>query len=973
MLRGLEVAIINFSFEENGRYEYPVLTLCNIDRTQMYIMTSVKGLTITPRFNAVSEMSFTIYKEYNGIESDYYEYAKKNRLVYAEGWGYWIIYNIIENNDGGTPSKTLNLYSYEYVLNYKNINLMDGTYKFYDIISPDETLLYKLFQNIPQWKIGHVDTELMNLYRTFEIPEATLYGFLMEEVSESYQAIFLFDTDTLTVNAYAPENIPKETDIVVTFDNMAKNITLEELIDDIVTVLGVNGADNLSINLVNPLGNNKIYTLDYYKTDGWITDQSLIDKINAWEARIEEQREPYADLLQTLKQQNFDLLILQAELATLKSELSALEVVRKNLLPDDKDSPSYDDQMKEFQEKTNEINAKEEEIKNKEAEIEAKQAEKDTTNESLTAINNELKIENYFTTEELVVLSDFLIEQTYTDGNFVVTDDMKTPANLNEDSYVLTTTGLKQVKDLLDTDVLIDEQYIANQLLEQGMKVAKQLAQPSFQFTLDTTNFLFQERFLPFIKQLELGCIINVEIKEGDWAYPLLHEMTIDYDNPTSFSMTFSNRFRLSDEEWTFADLHNETIKTTTQVGTGLQIAKEPVLNGKVNDFEEYMNNTLIAANQAIQSTTDNEISIGSYGLRGRKRDDSQANGYDPHQLWINNNLICMTDDNWQSSKLAIGFINGVYSVNAEVIAGTLLAGSQLTITNDNNSFVVDANGVRIDNASMSITTANNRITLNPDVGIKIESKDGDAWEEKFYVDSDTGSLHFSGTLTAADGIFSGTLQGVDGTFSGTIEAGTINGSTISGTTISGSTIDGNTITGGSIDIGDGNFVVESDGSLTANNAYISGTVAGSTIRGGSISGTSINIGNGNFTVDEDGNCEANSFHGELDGDLQAGTHSIFFGSGSHIQEESGGHIYIYNGEGGSINLGSPNATTYLNGDLDANYADFSGSIDVSNEVRCRNLHVSGILFVGSEQGRDTSVVVGEQTLTFYKGILVDY
>ena len=563
----------------------------------------------------------------------------------------------------------------------------------------------------------------MNLYRTFEIPEATLYGFLMEEVSESYQAIFLFDTENLIVNVYAPENIPKETSIVVTFDNIAKNITLEELSDDIVTVLGVNGADNLSINLVNPLGNNKIYTLDYYKTGDWITDQNLINKINSWEAEIESQREPYSSLLQTLKQQNFDLLMLQAELATLKSELSALEIVRKNLLPDDKNSPSYDEQMQEFQQKTEEINAKEAEIKAKEAEIEAKQTEKDATNTSLKAINDALKIENYFTTEELVTLSDFLIEQTYTDGNFVVTDDMKTPADLNENSYVLTTTGLKQVKDLLDTDVLIDEQYIANQLLEQGQKIAKQLAQPSFQFTLDTTNFLFQERFLPFIQELELGCIINVEIKEGDWAYPLLHEMTIDYDNPTSFSMTFSNRFRLSDAEWTFADLHNETIKTTTQVGTGLQIAKEPVLNGTVNSFEEYMNNTLIAANQQIQSTVDNEISIGSYGLRGRKKDDSQANGYDPHQLCLNNNIICMTDDNWQSSKLAIGFINGVYSVNAEVIAGTLLAGSQLTITNDNNSFVVDSNGVRIDNASMTITTANNQIILNPDVGIKLQKK----------------------------------------------------------------------------------------------------------------------------------------------------------------------------------------------------------------------------------------------------------
>ena len=87
MLRELEVVTIKFTFEENGRYEYPVLTLCNIDRTQMYIINAAKGLTITPRFNAVSEMSFTIFQEYNGIQNEYYDYAKKNRLIYAEGWG----------------------------------------------------------------------------------------------------------------------------------------------------------------------------------------------------------------------------------------------------------------------------------------------------------------------------------------------------------------------------------------------------------------------------------------------------------------------------------------------------------------------------------------------------------------------------------------------------------------------------------------------------------------------------------------------------------------------------------------------------------------------------------------------------------------------------------------------------------------------------------------------------------------------
>lgn len=112
--------------------------------------------------------------------------------------------------------------------------------------------------------------------------------------------------------------------------------------------------------------------------------------------------------------------------------------------------------------------------------------------------------------------------------------------------------------------------------------------------------------------------------------------MVINYDNAT-LDLTFSNRFRQSSEEWTFAELHNEQVKTTTQVGSTLQIAAEPVLNGTINQVKEYMTNNLIAANQQIQSTTDNEITLGNFGLRGRKKDDSYASGYDPHQLWINN------------------------------------------------------------------------------------------------------------------------------------------------------------------------------------------------------------------------------------------------------------------------------------------------------------------------------------------------
>lgn len=575
----------------------------------------------------------------------------------------------------------------------------------------------------------------------------------------------------MTVNAYEASSLVKDTDIMITFDNVAKQIQLEESDTDIYTVLRVNGADNLSINVVNPLGDNRIFNFSYYKTMDWIGNQALIDKITAWENLIEEQRKPYADLLTLYRKQNRDLLTLKAKLTDLKSELEALETVRKNLMPTDPNDELYDEQVEEFKKKTDEVDAKNIEIQNKEKEIKSKETEIQEINQSLKDINTSVKFENYFTLDEQVTLSDYIIESVYTDTNFVVTDDMTIPSDLSNDTLVLTTTGTKKFGDLLDTDVLIDEQYIANQLLEQGIETAKTLSQPSFTFSLDTTNFLFIEKFKPFIDQIELGCTVAVEIEEGNWAYPILLEMTLDYDNPDSFSMTFGNRFRLSDAEWTFAELHNEQVKTTSQVGSTLQIASEPVLNGTVNSFEEYMTNNLIAANQQIQSTADNEMTFGSFGLRGRKKDSTNVTGYDPHQLWINNNLIAMTDDNWQTVKLAIGLIGGKYSVNAEVIAGTLLAGEQLTIKNANNSFVVDANGVKLTNASIEVTNDKNKIVLNPEVGIQMSVKNPSTgeYDTNSLMFSEKGVLEFSGTLRAATGEFTGKVTANEGEIGGWI------------------------------------------------------------------------------------------------------------------------------------------------------------------------------------------------------------
>ena len=66
------------------------------------------------------------------------------------------------------------------------------------------------------------------------------------------------------------------------------------------------------------------------------------------------------------------------------------------------------------------------------------------------------------------------------------------------------------------------------------------------------------------------------------------------------------------------------------------------------------------------------------------------------------NNLLVFTDDNWQTAKAALGKIkmpdseNYAYGLIADVIIGQLVASSELVISNESNTFRVDAGGAEL-------------------------------------------------------------------------------------------------------------------------------------------------------------------------------------------------------------------------------------------------------------------------------------
>lgn len=768
------MAIINFQFDAMRRYEIPEMVLCNPDKKEICMMGGLKDVKMSIKWQSCCELTFTAYSSCNGVKSEFYNKIEKGRLIHVIGFGYFVIQDYKQDFEHPVTSKDVTAYSAEYLLNFKGVNLtfvttpasststkvISKSYKFYDTIAPEGTLLYELMSVCPQWKISYVSTSLLEKRRSFDATDEGLYGFLCNTVAESYEAIFVFDYEEYTVSAYDKDDVLKDTQIVITFDNLLKNCTLEELSSDTYTVLNVSGADTLSIANINPTGSKKLFMLDYYvgsldqnsnnyyeNYNDWITDNDLKKKVLEWQKEVkrqmylkeddEEYKQSYGYLV---KQRKIFYKLLLTQKAAYTDQKTYCEAAAQRMSTYQGDTSdiaktNYDIQQKRqeaFEANmisiqnggdfntvnddgttelkytiSNEISDDEPysatwSIDALTAKIEDIDAKRDT-------IVNKFAFEKYFTSDEVAALEPYIREGDYSDSSFIVTDTMKITDYSDSETWVETTNGVKQIKDLESTDTIIDETYVCLQLLDAGYSKFEEVSQPSFTFTANSVNFLFSEKFKYFANELNFGSILNVELEDGFWVYPVFQTIDIDFDDPTNLSLGFSNRLRLNDSEWTWADLHNDTTNAVSNATSLIGSAATPVTNGTIDKMSNYISNTLIAANQAIQATEDNEFSFGSYGIRGRKAstETGAVNGYDPKQIWINNNLICFTDDAWKTTRLAIGYSeSGQYGIVADYVVGKLVAGDRLYIANENGSFNVTGDKATLTNCYLEVTAS---------------------------------------------------------------------------------------------------------------------------------------------------------------------------------------------------------------------------------------------------------------------------
>lgn len=270
----------------------------------------------------------------------------------------------------------------------------------------------------------------------------------------------------------------------------------------------------------------------------------------------------------------------------------------------------------------------------------------------------------------------------------------------NENLAVLSTTTMADCIDL------------ANELMSAGEKELERASQPTFEMSIDAINFIKLIEFKAFTDELSLGKVITIEKNDSTHYRPALVSIEYDLDETDTFILKFSTAAKLDETAMTFADLINESASTSRTISANWSNLTDYWKNK--DKITSLINSPLDRTLRAAQANMSNqEFTIDSTGILGRKwSDDSQAT-FLPEQIRLINNTILFTDDTWDSVRTALGRIyyddydqdgnpqeKQAYGLVAEVLVGSLVMSEALKIKNQENTITLDQRGITIYNDS---------------------------------------------------------------------------------------------------------------------------------------------------------------------------------------------------------------------------------------------------------------------------------
>lgn len=814
----MAIQSFNLPVDFLNNLEKPIIYIAKKDKTFLGAVSIYDDLSLTFNLNAFQTASFKTFRDINGKKQKHYDDFQEDRLIMIQGIG-WYKIHVETNIENIGISKSITANSLESTLCNKRLvdfqvnsdDFEDEKYArtvFYNPTDLNKSLLHRVLNVAPNWSVGHVDQSIANKQRTFDIDDSDVYSFLINDVSEAFNCLFIFDTFNMTINAYDLDDYGEDTNIYISMDNLAQSMT--ESIDEnsIITCYRVVGGDNVEVAEINPNGTNKIYNFEYYLPE---MEESIRNKVIAYNEKYQSLKLTYQSITDRMRQQ---LDVIQ-ELYTRNpesAESTDWSLYGLYMLQNKRDSYKNVDEVycaqgmnkpdsfnyNLYAKNKELLDSVQVELDKRQTEVESAEATYNSIKAEMTSLQEQLDMDKWFTKDEWKTLDTYVVEETYSNDNYSIADNT--------------------------TDVELFD--IEKQLYDVAWKDLSKKCRPQYQYSSTLSNVLTIPQFKGFLKYFQLGNFIRMATDYDTVIKLRLISFTVDYNDTSKIDVTFSDAIRVHGVCNDVASI----ISQANSAAMSFQFNKDQYDKSvnQSNFVEEMRKYGLDVATVQIQNAKNQSQVWDETGMTFRQW-NNERNDFDPEQIKIINNQIVFSDDGFKSAKMAIGKIpidkngNTVYAVNAEAILGKLFLGEYLTLQNNSGTYKFDDSGfiAKSDNNSIKIQPNNDSEILSIYKGN----------QKQVYINSD-GDVEFAGILKSSSGVFGGLISG------------------------------------GSINLGNGTFTVDPNGNMYAKSGTFSGDIVGGSINinnvftvdsSGNMNATSGKVGgwnissNGLFSINSNG------------------------------------------------------------------------------------------------------------------------
>lgn len=495
-------------------------------------------------------------------------------------------------------------------------------------------------------------------------------------------------------------------------------------------------------------------------------------------------------------------------------------LIEQGIETDDTESSLYNEFYKPYYDK---LNACQDEISNRESQITEYQHTMDLNEERKEEIQADLDFEKYLGAELYKTFCAYRRVDTYSNENYI-SDGLN-----NTDLF-------KNAQEFLDT--------AKQELIRSG----------EYQHSISTSiyNLLTIKEFKPLLQHFKLGNWIRVGVEEKVYRLRLV-TIQINFGSSQTIDVEFSNVTKTASGMNDIRSLLNSAQSmATSYTSVSRQSSKGNDANNKIVDMQK---EGFDSALYNIFTDDNRSITIDKHGLLGRTYDDI-AEDYSGEQLRVTNNVIAFTTDNWKTLRAALGkqryTLDGVsyeeYGVNADfclspkIIGGDIFSDNYSSSANNPLGTHINLRDGTFSLAGGKLKYDGNTLTLDGEISWDNITGTENVASKQNILDSEK---RLNDSLTKSNTAITESLKDLK-TSIGYTQVGKdyvispkIIGGDISGTNISGNTITGGTIIGTTINNGNGTFVVDKEGNLTASSANITGVInaTGGTF-GGNITST---------------------------------------------------------------------------------------------------------------------------------------